>query len=165
MVRVTTILFLRGGDFIMEEVRNITEMVSVEYLISAVIVLVALGVFLTKIAPVLKDILDFYRKFVNKYEGLQDQINKNTEDIVMIKEKVSNESTRVNQLQAYTAKQQKYIQESLEEREIMLRSLLGIIKGLQEVGANGSTKGVEEELQSYLVKKSHKSHTDDFGTA
>lgn len=147
----------------MEEVRNITEMVSVEYLISTVIVLVALGVFLTKIAPVLKDILDFYRKFVNKYEGLQDQINKNTEDIVMIKEKVSNESMRVNQLQAYTAKQQKYISESLEEREIMLRSLLGIIRGLQEVGANGSTKGVEEELQDYLVKKSHKSHTDEFG--
>ena len=148
----------------MQEVKNITEMVSVEYLISTVLILVTIGVFLVKIAPVLKDILDFYRKFVNKYEGLQDQINRNTEDIVMIKEKVNNESMRVNQLQTYTAKQQKYISESLEEREIMLRSLLGIIRGLQEVGANGATKGIEEELQDYLVKKSHKSHADEFGT-
>lgn len=147
----------------MQEVRKIAEMVSAEYLISTVIILVSLGVFFVKVAPILKDILDFYRKFVNKYEGLQDQINKNTEDIAMIKEKVSNESMRVNQLQAYTAKQQKYISESLEEREIMLRSLLSIIRGLQEMGANGATKGIEEELQDYLVKKSHKSHTDEFG--
>ena len=44
----------------------------------------------------------------------------------------------------------------MEERELIIRSLLGVVQGLQEVGANGPTKKTEKEIQDYLVRKAHK---------
>lgn len=113
-----------------------------------------------KVFPTISRWFNSWRKSINAYEDLQKQVDKNTEDIQAINNKISRDYTRINQLQNLTVKQKKYIDESLEEREIILRSLLGIVQGLQEVGANGPTKVVEKEIQEYLVKKSHKTDQD-----
>ncbi len=58
-------------------------------------------------------------------------------------------------------RQQKYVEDSLEERELILKSLLGVVQGLQEIGANGPTKRAESDIQDFLLKKSHKVSEED----
>lgn len=51
--------------------------------------------------------------------------------------------------------QDKEIQESKEERLILLKGQLACLKGLKEQGCNGPvTKGIED-LETYLINKSH----------
>lgn len=44
---------------------------------------------------------------------------------------------------------------SMEEREIIMRSLLGVLKGLQEIGANGPSKDAQREIEMYLNRQAH----------
>lgn len=50
---------------------------------------------------------------------------------------------------------QKQTQDSLEEREILMRATLAILEGLQEIGANGPTKAAQAEIKDYLTRKAH----------
>ena len=45
--------------------------------------------------------------------------------------------------------------DSLEERSIIMQALLGVLGGLQEIGANGHTKEAEKTIRNYLNKKAH----------
>lgn len=51
----------------------------------------------------------------------------------------------------------KQTQDSLEEREILMRATLAILEGLQEIGANGPTRTAQVEIKEYLNKKAHQS--------
>ena len=140
---------------------NLPSHIPIEYLVYTILSLVVIGVILFRIIPKIYKFIEAYRKYVNQYDDIKSQIVKNTDDIQTIKQKIDRDYIRLNQLQNLTIQQQKYINESLEESEIILKSLLGIVRGLQEVGANGTTKKVEKELHDFLVKKSHKSNNNN----
>ena len=50
---------------------------------------------------------------------------------------------------------QRIAEDSLEERQILMQALLGVLGGLQEIGADGPTKKAEETIRSYLNRKAH----------
>lgn len=79
------------------------------------------------------------------------------DDVRDIKERLSRDYKRLNVVEAETRRQQQRIEESLEERRILMQGLLGALGGLQELGANGPTKQAEKEIRDYLNKQAHKS--------
>ena len=73
-----------------------------------------------------------------------------------IDEKLGRDYERINKVE-YEMKRYKEAQvNTSEELEIIMRALVGVLKGLQEQGANGPTKTAEAEIQDYLNKKAHK---------
>lgn len=138
-----------------ESLEKASKLVSTEFMIGVIVVIAALIVVLYKVLPVVITWFRTARTAVNQYEELMKSVEQNTEDIKVIKEKIDEDNTKLNQLQQIIVKQQKHIEDSLEERELIIRSLLGVVQGLQEVGANGPTKKAEAEIQAYLLKKSH----------
>lgn len=78
-------------------------------------------------------------KFIKKV--VLDKISKNTEDIKELQ-------TKISVLESKS-------EDSSEERLLLIRGLLACLKGLKEKGCNGPvTKGIED-IEEYLMKKSH----------
>lgn len=143
-----------------ESLEKASDLVSTEFVISVIIVIIALLVVLAKVLPVIIKWFKTARNAVNQYEELMKAVAQNTADIRLINDKIGRDYARLNQLQQLTIKQQGYIEDSLEERELIIRSLLGVVQGLQEVGANGPTKKAEAEIQAYLLRKSHETSAE-----
>lgn len=81
--------------------------------------------------------------------------------IVDIDDKLARDYTRLNALEKEYAYSRRLLDESLEEREIIMRALLGALGGLQELGANGPTKKAVAEINHYLNKKAHSADLKD----
>lgn len=75
--------------------------------------------------------------------------------LASIEEKLGRDYERLNDIEREHRKTRKMAQDSLEEREIIMRTLLGVLGGLQELGANGPTKDAEQEIRTYLNRKAH----------
>lgn len=140
----------------------------IEIIIWTIIVIVALFLLLVKVSPTVKKWFEALRTKVNKQEEIMSTLQKNSEDIKQIREelsevnkKIGRDYDRINELQRMTKAQQAYIDDSMEERELIIRSLLGVIQGLQELGANGPTKKTESDIKDYLVRKSHRANQYD----
>lgn len=134
---------------------DVMKYVPIQYVIYSLLVLAAVVLLCIKFVPLFIKWFNAARLKANSYENLSKSIEKNTKDIELINQKIGRDYARLNQIFQTTERQQQYIEESLEERELILKSLLGVIQGLQEIGANGPTKVAEAEIQAYLLKKSH----------
>lgn len=137
---------------------EIIQNVPTQYIIYTVIVLCAVVVFCIKAAPSVIKAFNSMRFKVNHLESLEKAIEKNTSNIELINQKIGKigrDFARLNATEKAIERQEKYTLDSLEERELILRSLLGVIQGLQEIGANGPTKKAEAEIQAYLLRRSH----------
>ncbi len=77
------------------------------------------------------------------------------ERLTTIEEKLGRDYTRLGDIEREHKKTRKMAQDSLEEREIIMRTLLGVLGGLQELGANGPTKEAAQEIRNYLNRKAH----------
>lgn len=152
----------------MEELESVSKVVPTQYIVWTVIVIAALVVICVKAFPKIKTWFEVARTRVNDKDALIKSVKKHGEeierirqDISEINQKIGRDYARLNQIQQINTRQQKYIEESLEERELIIRSLLGVVQGLQEVGANGPTKKAEAEIQAYLLRKSHQPDMND----
>lgn len=134
---------------------SLAQYVPVQYVFYTALALIIIFLFILRFAPTGIKWFNTVRKRANHWEELEKSIKDNGEHLEKIDKKVESDYERLNQLQTITENQQRYINDSLEERELIVRSLFGVIKGLQELGANGPTKSAESELNAYLVKKSH----------
>lgn len=74
-------------------------------------------------------------------KAVTDKIDRNAEDIKELKNKV--------------AVLEKETDDSKEERLILLQGLLACLKGLKEQGCDGAVTTSIEEIEKYLMKKSH----------
>ena len=72
-----------------------------------------------------------------------------------IKEKLDRDYNRLNDMERWKMSMQRIAADSLEERQILMQALLGVLGGLQEIGANGPTKDAEKTIRSYLNRKAH----------
>lgn len=75
--------------------------------------------------------------------------------LATIEEKLNRDYSRMNELERESRRNRRMAEESLEEREIIMRALLGALGGLQELGANGVTHAAEAEIRDYLNRKAH----------
>ena len=133
----------------------LAQYVPVQYVFYTALSLILIFMVILRFAPIGIKWLNTVRKRADRWDELEKSVKDTRENLEKIDKKVDSDYERLNQLQTITENQQRYIDDSLEERELIVRSLFGVIKGLQELGANGPTKVAESELNAYLVKKSH----------
>ncbi len=76
-------------------------------------------------------------------------------DIREIKAKLERDYDRINSMERWRKDMQQIAADSLEERTILMEALLGVLGGLQEIGANGPTKEAESKIRKYLNRKAH----------
>lgn len=76
-------------------------------------------------------------------------------DVKEIKGKLQTDYLRLNQIESRLDRTKDVQGGLMEELEIIMRALLGVLQGLQEQGANGPTKAAEKEIQDYLTRKAH----------
>lgn len=136
-------------------VEDIITYVPFQYILYDILVLAGVVMIMMKVVPKVSNWFEAARAKTNAYEAICKAVERNTRDIEMLSQKVDSDFVQITQVIKINSTQQKFIEESLEERELILRSLLGVIKGLQEIGANGPTKVAEAEIQAYLLKKLH----------
>lgn len=77
-------------------------------------------------------------------------------DISEIKQKLDIDYTRLNDMDRWKKSMEQIVTESLEEREILMQAMLGVLGGLQELGANGPTEEAKDTIQTYINKQAHK---------
>lgn len=135
-----------------EIMKHVPKDYAVLWLIMALAVVVGLVIFIPKIWRGFNKM----RGYVNDLEAILESAKKNSKDIDNLSRKIEQDYKRLNYLEEATRDQQDYIDDSLHERELILKSLLGVIRGLQEIGANGPTKKAEQEIEEYLIEKAHK---------
>ena len=75
--------------------------------------------------------------------------------LTTIEEKLTRDYDRINDVEHEGKRNRRMAEESLEEREIIMRALLGALGGLQELGANGPTQAATAEIKDYLNRKAH----------
>lgn len=102
--------------------------ITVEQIVTAITTVTIIGGFLIAIYK-------FYRKnFMDKLESFDERITK---------------------LEEFQKMQDKEIKESKKERLILLNGLLACLKGMQEQGCDGPvTQGIND-IENYLIEKSH----------
>lgn len=62
---------------------------------------------------------------------------------------------RIENVENEEEKSKKEIQDSKEERMILLRGQLACLKGLKEQGCNGPVTIAIQDIEKYLINKSH----------
>ena len=119
------------------------------------IVFAALVVFLWKTVPKVVTFFNAIRSEVNHIEKIVQATEAHSEQIDRIENMLKQQQKHLDELDRIQQLQSSHMSESLEERELLIRSVLAIVQGLQEVGANGPTQKAEKEIQDYLLRKSH----------
>ena len=82
-------------------------------------------------------------------------------DISEIKQKLDIDYTRLNDMDRWKKSMEQIVTESLEEREILMQAMLGVLGGLQELGANGPTEDAKHTIQTYINKQAHRREMED----
>lgn len=84
-----------------------------------------------------------------------DRLTAIEEEVRQIKAKLDRDYDRLNDMERWRRTIQRIAEDSLEERQILMQALLGVLGGLQEIGANGPTKEAEKTIRQYLNRKAH----------
>lgn len=134
-------------------------MVDEETLRQWFLILFLFGLFVYKEWP------EFWKRIRNKVRhderldqtdrSLSERLDQIESDVKEIKEKLTRDYNRMNTLEDRQEKEKKNVQNMMQEQSIIMRALLGTLKGLQELGANGPTKESEEEIVQYLNRQAH----------
>lgn len=91
-------------------------------------------------------------------ESVPAQIKKVNARVDKVEEKLDRDYESINEIKRELRRQGKENEDSLEERQLLMSSMLAVLDGLQQLGTNGKTKEAQEELQKYINRKAHASH-------
>lgn len=142
-------------------VSKIAETVTGDQALSVLVILLLIGYFVYKEWP------EFRRRVslgavkeqeqtvtgksnAERFDNIEEQLD-------VINDKLARDYVRINELEKEKTRTRRVLEDSLEEREIIMRALLGALGGLQELGANGPTQKATAEINDYLNKKAHNS--------
>lgn len=138
---------------------KISELVTGDQVVTWILIAFLVGYFVYKEWP------DFKRRIsggaVEKVQeaaadkSVSDRLTAIEEDVRQIKTKLDRDYNRLNDMERWRKSMQRIAEDSLEERQILMQALLGVLGGLQEIGANGPTKEAEKTIRSYLNRKAH----------
>ena len=132
---------------------NLFSKIPSDYVLFWIAMLCVVIYFLIKFLPKVLTALNSLRKHTNNLENLIESVDKHTKSIELTTQKIDRDYHRINDLERLQRLQNEFLRDFSNENEIILRSLLGVVQGLQEIGANGPTKKVESDIQDYLLKK------------
>lgn len=89
-------------------------------------------------------------------KSVTDRLTAIEADIREIKGKLEHDYIRLNDIDLWKKSVDRVVAESLEEREIIMHAMLGVLGGLQELGANGQTEEAIDAIHTYINKQAHK---------
>lgn len=113
---------------------------------------------LRKYGPGAWKAFNFARQKVNYTEEIIALVKKHENEIYGkkgVNEKLERDYERLNDMDKILKRHAEEARESREEMQIVIESLLGILKGLQELGSNGPTKKAQKKIEDYMIEKSH----------
>lgn len=139
----------------MKEIEMVTQRVPSDYIVWVVLCIFMIVMIALKVLPEIIKAFNAARNFMNNYEQMNKLVISNSESIEKLSQYIEQDYANIKNMQSLIAKQQEYIDDGLEERELVVRTLLRVVQGLQEIGANGPTKLAEAEIKEYLIKKAH----------
>ena len=91
-------------------------------------------------------------------ESVPTQIRKVNARVDKVEEKLDRDYESINEIKKELRRQGKENEDSLEERQLLMSSMLAVLDGLQQLGTNGKTKEAQDDLQTYINRKAHASH-------
>lgn len=134
--------------------------ISADQLLTWLVCAFLFGYFLYKEWPELKKRITEGAKEKVKAEAtdksLDERLTAIETDVRQIKEKLDRDYGRLNDMERWKRSMEQIVTESLEEREILMQAMLGVLGGLQELGANGPTQEAVTTIHSYINKQAHK---------
>ena len=92
----------------------------------------------------------------SRLEGIEERLSRIENLFTDVTAKLARDYQRINEIEKMQKKHERTQDDSQEELEVIMRALLGVLRGMQEQGTNGPTKTAEAELQDYLNRKAHK---------
>lgn len=93
-----------------------------------------------------------------RIEGLPIQIKKINARVDKVEEKLDRDYESINEIKKELRRQGKENVDSMEERQLLMSSMLAVLDGLEQLGTNGMTKDARRDLQDYINRKAHKPH-------
>ena len=93
-----------------------------------------------------------------RIEGLPIQIKKINARVDKVEEKLDRDYEAINEIKKELRRQGKENVDSMEERQLLMSSMLAVLDGLEQLGTNGMTKDARRDLQDYINRKAHKPH-------
>lgn len=140
---------------------KISELVSGADVAAWLVIALLVGYFIYKEWPELKKRISgnvlSAEKAAATDKSLSDRLDRLESVVNEINAKLSRDYGRLNDIESWRDSMQRIAADSLEERELLMRAMLGVLGGLQEIGANGPTKEAESKIRDYLNRKAHTS--------
>ena len=140
--------------------KKLLEVVSGDQLLTWLVVAFLVGYFIYKEWP------EFKRRVtsgaVKEQENsisnrtIEQRLDKIEKDIGDVKSKLERDYDRINTLELEQRRNKGMLSDQRKESEIMMRAMLGVLKGLQELGTNGPTHDSQIEIEDWLNGQSHK---------
>ena len=134
--------------------------ISAEQMITWLIIAFLVGYFIYKEWPEFKRRVSGSAVKEAAEKTVNERLSTIEDEIKQIKEKLGMDYTRLNDMDRWKKNMERMVKESLEEREILMQAMLGVLGGLQELGANGQTEEAMESIQTYINKQAHKREGD-----
>lgn len=138
---------------------KLMELVTADQVLTWIVIAFLVGCFIYKEWPEIRrrvsgGVLAEQREAAED-KSVNDRLSAIEADIKAIKGKLEHDYARLNDIDRWKGNVQRMIADSLEEREIIMQAMLGVLGGLQELGANGPTKEAEGRIRNYINKKAH----------
>ncbi len=138
-------------------VKALENMVTGEQVVAWLIICFLVAYFVYKEWPEFKKRVMGIGKTEEKQEDIESRVTALEEGFKDLHKKLDNDYQEIREIKEEIRDQRRISEESLEEREIIMKALLSCLEGLQEIGANGSTKQAQKDIHDYLNKVAHDS--------
>ena len=138
---------------------KLAEMISGEYLTGWLLALLLFGYLAYKEWPELRGRISSgaikERRMEETDATLAGKISRIEDRLNEVNEKLDRDYRRLNEFERWQRRTQSYPAESFQERELIIRGLVACLDGLHQLGANGKTEAVRDEIDTFLNKSAH----------
>ena len=145
-------------------VNKLAEVVTGEQVVVWLLIAFLVGFFIYKELPELRKRMSSRALKEQKDEQIDKTVEQRLDSIEQelkeLNDKVHRDYDRLNRIDRQIDKTKAAQADVMEELGIIMRALLGVLKGLQEQGSNGPTVEAEKEINDYLNKKAHRKEMD-----
>lgn len=142
------------------DISNLTDAVPAQIIVWIVIVLAALIALVVVVWKRAVATFENARRAVNDREERIARLEKHESKIGEMEKLLQKTKDELDDIITITQLQERCIERSQMEDALIINTLLGIVQGLQELGANGPTRAAEQEILQYLNQASHEKPPD-----
>lgn len=142
-------------------VEQLKSMVDPQFATQWVVMGILTLLLIWKWLPDIKTALENWRCRKNRKESLESAVKRHDKEIADINDKLGRDYEALNRIEKAMRVQKKSMEESLEERGILMKGLLACLKGLQELCTNDVTKAAQGEIEAYMNKQAHEPRRDE----